>query len=216
MVGLRTTCLLVGLLGAVGCGGNSEGPSQMMSAQGGALATGGSGGVSGDGKGGGAAGGATNFVSSLPGGLILGALSDAQIQQLCEEAGRYYTALGSALQEGACRSAGISAALIAKAATDAEVRESCQGSYASCIAQPIGTSSLDCNDRPDSNCSASVAEYAACLDDSSEALRTQLNGLPSCQSLTAASLPALAAGGAPGASPACATFVQKCPAAGGR
>lgn len=189
--------LIGGSLALLGCGGNgSASPGAVVNGQGGA-----------------SSGGGQAFFSGVPGNLTLGSLSNAQKQQLCQDTKAFYNALGATLKEVTCERVGIDAASGTMAVTDAAARSTCQKAYDACVAQPVGMSSLSCDDTPDSTCVATVAEYEACLQDSGTNLASQYDALPPCQSLTTVSLPSLGAGGAGPSPPSCTAFEQKCPQA---
>ncbi|MET0790877.1 MAG: hypothetical protein ABW061_05105 [Polyangiaceae bacterium] len=153
-----------------------------------------------------------DLSSSVPGDLTLGSLSDAQDRQLCLEINNFYDALGATLKEGTCARKGINAARSAMASSDAAARSACQSAQDACIVQSSRMSNIT-REAPDASCLTTVTDYGACLMDSSAVLTRQFSALPACQSLTAASLPSLGAGGAGPLPVSCTLVFQKCPQA---
>jgi len=157
----------------------------------------------------------------LPGTSVLGTLSDGDAQKLCTEAGAFLSggSFKTTFSDFSCKAAGIEATFAAMAKTDADLQASCKTAYDACVAMPSDpTSMLMCDKRPTAACTATVAEYSACLNDTTGFLTTADASLPSCSSLTMANLAtSLAAfGQLQSSEPAsCKTLDQKCPGAMG-
>jgi hypothetical protein len=96
------------------------------------------------------------------------------------------------------------------AATDAELRMTCQTAYDQCLATPPPQSSgpATCRAFP-AGCTATVAEYEACLNDMPAFVDQTIATLPSCETLNRLSLLAVLniANTLP---PTCRTFQMKC------
>jgi hypothetical protein len=144
--------------------------------------------------------GAAGFQSSVPGQASLAQLSPDQVRTLCEEQVVYDCAVqvSTAARARVCWLAGRKAALgllfaqdpVARA--DADLRKACQTAWDSCAVQttPACTNASQAaasrcasTIMPTSDCTATVDQYAACVN----ALEAPLTApAPSCASVTAA------------------------------
>jgi hypothetical protein len=187
-VNILLTSSLVTLAAALACGGSDNNTSTT-----GAGGTGGSGGTSTAGTGGangggtGGSGQSGGFMSSLPGSSQIGTLSMDQLQTLCDEFGAYSlnSSLGSDTKEITCRFSALLSAAFTNPQTDSDLQAACQTAYDSCTTQ----SQQDmCNTTPDPSCTATVAEYTACVNDATALLHATLDSIPSCSEVTLADL----------------------------
>ena len=92
------------------------------------------------------------------------------------------------------------------------MRAACKSAYAQCKA---GWTRGSCN-MPDPACTATVAEFAACVNDSFAYIRMALESLPSCDALTSAFVFQQQQGSAPPTTDApqsCQDYELKCPGA---
>jgi len=158
---------------SVGCGSG-----------GGSGGTGGSGGISGGGKGGGSAGGSSGsgpFTTSVPGNTPLTGLSGTQQTQLCKD---FTTYADSTLAPALCKLDGLLAAAFTGGTTDADVQAACAAGYSACLTAD-GGSTVMCNQNgAPSTCTATVGDLTSCLNMQTAAFAQ----IPSCSSLTVASL----------------------------
>jgi hypothetical protein len=180
--GSSITLVLVLVLGATGCGGESQ--------------------SNGDGDG--------TFSSGVPGSTRLSELSDRELDAFCERIEEFTTTppVSTLSEEYLCRVAGMLQAAFAGATTDAEARASCAATYDQC--QASNTSSTTTCNRPSPSCTATVAEYEACMNDMPGYLEDTLEVLPTCETLTLAditsdTLPV------PETPASCVTLQEKCP-----
>jgi hypothetical protein len=197
------------------------------------IGCGSSGGISGiDGAanngGGGTNGGGGNngggFTTSVSGSKMLSGLSPADQTQLCSDGQHYVTTTVAPAQ---CKELGLLTALELSAAnsstTDAQLQAACTSGYNGCVtdlANPDGGAPT-CNFAAltSGNCTATVAELAACLSDTGRAEAQVASAIPSCSTLTSASLNAAVTSGGdagnPANPPSCVTLDTKCPGAMG-
>ena len=213
----------------VACGGTSDGGNGSPGGGAGSapVGAGGSGspggssaggsGPGGSGPGGSSAGGAPSgtgdFSSGIAGNQQLGSLSDSEIQGLCKKVGDYFSSGSAAVdvQELTCRFESAFGASFSGATTDAALQAACKTLYDQCIAAPTTTTET-CN-KPDAGCTATVAEYEACVNDTATSLSTVTKALPACDELTMASLGDLGSGAATDSPASCTSVKAKCPTA---
>ena len=207
----------------VACGGSDSGSASPGGAGSNSAAgqSSGGGAPGGSGAGGSGAGGrpssaSGDYSSGVPGDKQLGSLSEQEFQGLCKKLDDYFSTgpVAAGIEEFNCRMSGLFGAALSGAQTDAALQTACKPVYDACIAAPTMATST-CT-KPDATCTATVAEYDACLNDSLDALSTLQNALPSCDKLTVASLGSLGSlGGATSAqeSASCQTVKAKCPSA---
>jgi len=160
--------------GQVGTGGSSS--------KGGTVGTGGSS------SSGGAGSGGTGGVSSgttVSGGKTLGSLTPSESTQLCKDTSAYF---GQNISQATlCKEAGLGYAVSSSAPTDAQLQKNCASQEASCLKG--GPAVANCTGIS-ANCSATVAQYNACIADRVSDFNQQVSGLASCATVT---LPDLAA-----------------------
>jgi hypothetical protein len=155
------------------------------------------------------------FSSSIPGGTQFDQLSSAQVQTFCSEVDSFETTSGQAMDdlEITCLFGGLIAAeLSAAPQTNASVQAACTTAYNQCIAG--ATSTFSCPSMTAlSSCTATISEYAACLNDATKIEVQAIQSLPTCADLTVADLTTssgtLSATPPP---PSCQTLNAKCPA----
>ena len=160
---------------------------------------------------GGGGGGASTFSSSVPGSAMIGSLSASDQQKLCGELESFESSSGfkSAEVKVSCGLAGILAATFAPDQTDAGIQAACKMAYDECANAPPDASQCDLS----TTCTATVSELTACLN--ADVATFNSISVPSCASLTAATLKdATSASGAaaqPAQPAACMTVETKCP-----
>jgi len=161
--------------GAVGTGGSVN--------AGGAKSTGGS-----SNNGGAATGGATAIgpVTNLSATKVLGTLTTAEAAQLCSDSYAYF---GRSISAAAtCKWKGLVFGVSSSAPTDAMLQANCATKETACM--QAGPSNATCGDLP-SPCTATVAEYSACIADQATAFSQAVSGLASCATVTHADLEAV-------------------------
>ncbi|MFL5304004.1 MAG: hypothetical protein ACJ8F1_02275 [Polyangia bacterium] len=211
---------------AVGCGGGSSktatggnGGQAPTTGQGGSAGghTGtGTGGHVATGTGGTTAGGP--FTTSVPAGTKLTALTPAQETQLCNDIAAYEqgTVVTALCKEEAFTAALFLYAFSSPTPSDADLQAACTAAYTSCLNPDGGaTTKSDCTSNEPATCQATVGDVKTCLQDSTSAYQAASASIPSCGTLTGASVAAAAATGADaGAGPtspaSCTKFDSTC------
>jgi hypothetical protein len=151
------------------------------------------------------------FSSSIDGNAVIGQLTPQQQQTLCGEIASFSKSSGfdRDATDLFCREAGILAAYLnaPDAATDAQLRALCQTNYDMCTSmQSAGTC-----EPPTGACTATVAEFSACVNDTVETLPMELEDVPTCDKISAAQLTSTAPPAPPTQPPSCASYQAKCP-----
>ena len=164
-------------------------------------------GTSGGGAGGG--GGTGSSVTTINGTKALNALTPTEVTQLCDDTYAYF---GTAIPKATtCRWRGLAYGASSSAPTDAQLQTSCTNKETSCLgsADPWADN-LGCNDLP-ATCTATVAQYSACISDEVTAFIQLVNGFPMCSALVRSNASEIlnAIAGAPPAS--CASLMNTCP-----
>jgi hypothetical protein len=183
--------------GGGGTGGSSSGGS---GGTGGVLGSGGSGG-------GGSSG---SSVTTLSGTQALNALTADEAAKLCDDTYAYFA---SAIpQATGCKWKGLSYATSSSAPTDEKLQSNCTTKETSCLgATPTEVwPNPGCNDLP-STCTATVAEYSACIADEVASFITTVDGFVSCADFTTDGTTVIwdFMGAEPPAS--CSSLATKCP-----
>lgn len=158
-------------------------------------------------------GGGTGSVTTLSGTKALNGLSASESTQLCADSQAY---VGRAISRpDACKSVAVLLTLIGSPASDAEAQMQCASAYNQCLASPsTATGQPDSCDPIPANCTATVAQYSACVTDDITATNQAFGAFPKCSALTLTSLAATNPGNlstTPPASAACMTFATACP-----
>ena len=150
-------------------------------------------GCGGDSKGGGA--GARAIETSVSGSKTFDSLTPGEVMQVCLD-------LAPGLFDASCRQTGEVTAGVAAASdatlTDAQLATTCADEFNQCETQFAPDDCANVSAPP--NCSATVAEYVACLVD-------YFGAVPACDGLTRDAINAAAAAPYP---PSCATVRAKC------
>jgi len=190
LIGLMRAMAL-GLMATAGCGSTPG-------------TTGGTGGNGSSGSGG--TGGGSS-VTTLSGGKAVGALTMAEATQLCNDTYAYF---GTAIPKAtSCKWKGLIYAASSSAPSQSALQQACTTKETSCLSTDPWANNPGCSDIP-STCTATVAEYSACISDEVAAFIPTVNGLPTCPTLTS-TLPIIDAqtAGTPPAS--CTSLGDKCP-----
>lgn len=163
LIGLLGAGVLVATMVTAGCGDGSD-----------------SGGTGGTGPG--SDNGGDSFTS-LSSTTQLGALTEAQATQLCDETYAYFRDAIST--EISCKWKGLSFATSSSAPTEEQLRTNCTEKETQCLADPDAALAINpgCSPLP-SNCTASVADYSACIEDQVEAFEQAVAAIANCDVLT--------------------------------
>jgi hypothetical protein len=165
-------------------GGGSGGSGGASGTSGGAGTTG----TAGTTGGGGTGGGAPASVTTLPGGTAVNALTPAEVTQLCNDTYAYF---GSAIAKATiCKWRGLAYAASSSAPSDAQVQTNCTSKETSCNGTDPWADNPGCNDIP-ATCTATVAEYSACISEEVTAFIQTVTGFKTCATLTRADTPSL-------------------------
>jgi len=163
------------------------------------------GGTSAGGTGGGGGGGSA--VTTIGGTTAVNALTPTQVMQLCNDTYAYF---GSAIPKATtCKWKGLSYAASSSAPSDAQVQTNCTSKETSCQGTDPWADNLGCNEIP-STCTATVAEYSACISDEVAAFIQTVGGLKTCAMLTRADTPALFEIMAAPLPASCMSLMNKC------
>jgi len=155
------------------------------------------------------------FTSSVPADKILESLSPNEAVALCRDVTEFTKQ--ALVREDTCRVAGVLTAGFTAAfspdATDAELRQACSESFDACMSADASEEAEECDaDAFSENCSASVAEYGACLEGTLRAWGQVAEQLPSCDTLSREGLSANSSEDeAFGSGSECEAFQAKCP-----
>ncbi len=174
-------------------------------------------------------GGGGTFTTSVPAGAKLTSLTSAQATQLCTDLTNYEMAT---LAPDLCKVLGLTAAETAAATatalkgaapTDASLQAACTQASNSCLSGdggPNGSFSSSCSSNSfasePSTCPATVGDLQTCATDETAAFNQVYGSLPSCSSLTAASLASAYArfstdgGSGPSEPASCSKFDAQC------
>jgi hypothetical protein len=194
--------MLLATTAAVGCSSPGSGGAGGNSGTAGTTGTGGT-------SAGGTGGSSARTVTTLNGGTALNALMPAEVTQLCDDTYAYFA---SAIAKATtCKWKGLAFGASSSAPTDAQLQQNCTNKETSCqqVDNPW-SDNLGCNEIP-ATCTATVAQYAACIADEVTAFIQLVNGFPVCAMLMRSNaseiLNAIAA--EPPAS--CASLMNTCP-----
>jgi hypothetical protein len=145
--------------------------------------------------------------TSVPGNKRISDLTPAEEGQYCMDIAAWAMS-GPFLTSGCNVDAWLAAYLQSMtdtAATDADLRTTCSGLYAQCVANGVTS---NCDVTGPSTCPATVSEYDACLVETVEIIGT----VPGCSAVTRASLgPMINALNTHPLSPRCMTIQAECP-----
>ena len=158
------------------------------------------------------------FTTSVRGSKPLNTLTTGEKMQLCNDAQAYFKT--PAVRQQECRFSGFfAAALTAEfdpSITDAQIQQACTQAVSECVSSAAdagaGSTTDMCNTSQTlpASCTATVADYSACVTTIPETLAS---AAPACSSITRASLNTDAGSDSTSAtsSPACTTLQNKCP-----
>ncbi len=171
---------------ATGGGGASE-----ATGGGGSGATGGGGAPSGGagaatgGDGTGATDGGESISPTISGGVVLNTLTDEQFTQLCDDTWDYF---GANVQlDTICKYRGLSLATSSSARSDEEAAGICTEQVSTCQTNPdtAWSGNSGCSSIPD-DCTATVAEYSACIEATAAAFSEAVGEMPLCADFSSA------------------------------
>jgi hypothetical protein len=184
--------------GEVGAGGSSS--------SGGTVGTGGS-----PGSGGQAGGGASGegSVTTLSGTKELNALTPEEATQLCDDTYAYFA---SAIpREISCKWKALAYATSSSAPSEEKLRSNCTTKETTCLAGSAPTGNPGCGEIPPS-CTATVAEYSACISEEVADFIKTVEGLPSCADFTSEGTSAIWDVMGASLPPNCTSLNDECPA----
>jgi hypothetical protein len=205
LVGLVSATVLASMVVAVACssGGGTGGTGGSSS---GAAGTAGS--SSGAGAGGAAGGGGTSAVTTLSGSKAVNALTATEVTQLCDDTYAYF---GSAIPKTTtCKWRGLAYAASSSAPSQSVLQQNCTSKETACQPTDPWADNLGCNDIP-STCTATVAEYAACINAEVTAFIQAVTALPSCATLTSTGTAAIVEAQTANPPASCAALMNNCP-----
>jgi hypothetical protein len=217
LIGLAIVLVLVSAVGAAGCSEGGSGITGTAGSGGGATGTAGSaGGTTGAG---GSAGGTTGTGGSGGGGSVtsisasktLGSLTTAESTQLCDDTKAYF--MTSISKANSCKFSALSMAASTSAPSDAVLRTNCTSMETSCNASAtMGPGASTSCFPPPATCTATVAQYSACISDQAGLLTQNANTLPSCSAVRLADIaPIFGAVEALYQVPGCVALMNVCP-----
>ena len=193
LIELASALVLVSTMAAAGCSEGGGGTTGTAGSAGGATGTAGSaGGTTGTagstagttGTGGSGGGGSVTSISSSK---TLGSLTAAESDQLCNDTKAYFmTAISKA---NSCKFSALSNAASTSAPNDAVLRTNCTSMETSCNASAtMGPGASTSCFPPAATCTATVAQYSACISDQAALLNQSANTLPSCSAVRLADI----------------------------
>ena len=204
LIKLAITLGVVSMLSAAGCSESNEGVSG-SAGSGGGIAGAGGGGGGGPGTGGGSS------VTSISGTKALGTLTTAEVNQLCDDTKAYF--MGSISKANSCKFSALSNAASTSAPSDAVLRANCAAMENSCNASDaMGPGAATSCLPPASTCTATVAQYSACITGGAALLTQSAGTLPNCSAVRLADIsPIFAAVEALYQVPGCMPLTTACP-----
>ena len=155
------------------------------------------------------------FSTGIAGTRTLGSITDSEMPALCSATAAFRQTMAS--KEDFCRMTSVMFAGTAATmgpTTDAELRQSCNTLYSSCVSGP-GTTDAGANGclRPIGPCTRTVADYETCMNDTKTVVRQLVSAVPSCDALTVAWVLASSGDAASSASvdpPSCQALDAEC------
>lgn len=202
--GLAGGLVAASVLMVAGCSSSSNGAGGVGGSTGG-----GAGGSGAGGSGSADAGGGT-AITTIMGSKTLGSLTAAQGTQLCNDTSGYFGRNITKAQ--ACKFGALSFSLSSSAPTEADLRTGCTNTENDCNQSDAATGiAVMCSSIPPS-CTATVAQYSACVVDQGALYETNLAALPACSALTRADFDKITTS-LPNASPpaSCDALMSACP-----
>jgi len=207
LIELASALVLVSTMAAGGCSDGGSGTTGTAGSGGGATGTAGSAGGT-TGTGGSAGGGA---VTSISGSKTLGSLTAAESDQLCDDTKTYF--MTSISKANSCKFSALSMAASTSVPSDAVLRTNCTSMETSCNASAtMGPGSSTSCFPPPATCTATVAQYSACISDQAALLNQSANTLPNCSAVRLADIsPIFGAVEAFYTVPGCMALMNECP-----
>ncbi len=158
---------------------------------------------------GGSGGGGTAKVTTLAGTKVFKDLTDAEVTQLCNDTLAYF---GSSIPSAdRCKWAGLQASSSSSPVSDAMMQMICTTHQDRCSAPDGGTGNNSiCFSSIDSSCTATIAQYAACITDETAGFSAIVKSFPACSAVKVDDVPSIMAteGQTPPAS--CTAFTNAC------
>jgi hypothetical protein len=145
-------------------------------------------------------------VTNLSGTKALNGLTTAEATQLCSDTYAYF---GQAISRPTlCKWKGLAYAISSSAPTDSMLQQNCSSRETPCLqATPDSPS---CSDLP-STCTATVAQYSACITDQTAVFTPTVSGLADCATVKTTDLAAVWAFRTGDLPASCVSLTDKCP-----
>jgi hypothetical protein len=224
LISVVGSLLLASTTATMGCGSSpSGGGSGGSSSSGGAVGSSSKGGASG-GSSSTSAGGSSSStsaggssssgtsVTTLDDTKAMNTLTAADTTQLCKDTYAYFNSNIS--METACKYKGLSLATASSAPSDSEFQKICKDNQSACTKAGTGVGSAEnpgCSGLS-TKCTATVAQYSACIKDEVAAFNQRLSALPDCATATSAIISKVWEAMVPSTPPdSCDQIGNKCP-----
>lgn len=139
----------------------------------------------------GGGGSSSTFSSGVAPDKTLGTLTPSELAQICQSANAFSQ---THLKEASCRIAGVLLASFTGGASDQALQAACKMAYDQCESGQLdgadggSSSTTDSCMAPPATCTATVAELESCYNAAIGAINQATAAIPSCASLTQASL----------------------------
>jgi hypothetical protein len=151
-------------------------------------------------------------VTTLDDSKTLNTLAPADTTQLCKDTYSYFNSNIS--MATACKYKGLSLATASSAPSDSEFQKICKDNQSACTQAGTGVGSAEspgCSGLS-TKCTATIAQYAACIKDEVAAFTQGLSALPDCATATSAIISKVWEVMAPSTPPdSCDQIANKCP-----
>jgi hypothetical protein len=153
----------------------------------------------------------TGPIAGFEASQLIGSLTEAQADELCQEVDAFYRESGAEQSRLAfgIRDCGVINAQDVHPTSDAQARQACERGAAICERMGKPGFAYDTCKRRARGCAATVGEYERCLDQSPDYEATLASWLPACDALSLQLLGNL--GEWPEKPAACLEFEAKCP-----
>jgi hypothetical protein len=156
------------------------------------------------------------YASGFDGDRPLGGLTASELARMCKSVQSWATAaIPLAKRETLiCRSGALAAALLSdpRGGTSG-LRAACERTYTGCLQQTENVPAAVTCPSPGPDCTATIAEYEACLNDFPASFDRAIEAVPSCDDLTLGSLLQTGLSSRSILPPSCETYQQRCPGA---
>jgi hypothetical protein len=159
------------------------------------------------------------FSTGIAGTRTLDSLTASELKGLCDASAAFAKTIMTpemTCHMGAIAFAGLSA--MSGTVTDTQLQQNCTMIYGMCVAGGGSPTTADAGastcTSPTGTCTATVAEYETCMNDSKTSLQQTMSAAPTCETLTVAWVRANSGDAGSSASadpPSCQVVKSKCP-----